>query len=158
MYVDPLIPVLTSNFYDRSCPGSVWWSSLTKFSKLVVSSRLQPLLELEPPVSNTGLLTDIWSTIATDSNKKIFNMFTDEIGKTPPIGRCQVIHRSSIGRITTLQERSSLHQCVLPPPSPVSKLTRRQPPRRQQSLLLLWLLRLQRRHSRSTWPLLHSKM
>ncbi|KIL62666.1 hypothetical protein M378DRAFT_12724 [Amanita muscaria Koide BX008] len=73
---------------------SVWWSSLTKFSKLVVSSRLQPLLELEPPVSNTGLLSDIWSTIATDSNKKIFNMFTDEIGKTPPIGRRQVCHPS----------------------------------------------------------------
>ena len=52
------------------------------------SFRLQPLPELELPVANTGLLNDIWSTIATDSNKKFFNMFTDEIGKT--LGKHQV--------------------------------------------------------------------
>lgn len=52
------------------------------------SFRLQPLPEMELPVSSSGLLGDIWSTIATDSNKKIFNMFTDELGKT--IGKHQV--------------------------------------------------------------------
>ncbi len=37
--------------------------------------------ELELPVASTSILGDIWSSIATDSNKKIFHMFTDpEIG------------------------------------------------------------------------------
>lgn len=49
---------------------------------LPASFRLQPLPELELPVASAGILGDIWSSIATDSNKKIFNMFTDEIGKT----------------------------------------------------------------------------
>ncbi|KAM6496616.1 Rab-GTPase-TBC domain containing protein, partial [Amanita muscaria] len=79
---------------------------------LVASFRLQPLPELELPVANTGLLSDIWSTIATDSNKKIFNMFTDEIGKT--IGKHQVIHRPSIGRITTLQEPKARESLLTP--------------------------------------------
>jgi hypothetical protein len=57
-------------------------------SDLPASFRLQPLPELELPVASTGLLSDIWSSIATDSNKKICNMFTDEIGKT--IGKHQV--------------------------------------------------------------------
>jgi len=52
------------------------------------SFRLRSLPELEFPVANTSLLNDIWSTIATDSNKKLFNMFTDEIGKT--LGKHQV--------------------------------------------------------------------
>jgi hypothetical protein len=55
---------------------------------LSASFRLEPLPEMELPVSSSGLLGDIWSTIATDNNKKMFNMFTDEIGKT--IGKHQV--------------------------------------------------------------------
>lgn len=55
---------------------------------LSASFRLEPLPEMELPVSNSGLLGDIWATIATDTNKKIFNSFTDEIGKT--IGKHQV--------------------------------------------------------------------
>lgn len=55
---------------------------------LSASFRFDPLPDLDTPLSNNGLLGDIWSTIATDSNKKIFNMFTDEIGKT--IGKHQV--------------------------------------------------------------------
>ncbi len=39
------------------------------------SKQTSPHPELEP-------LGDIWSSIATDSNKKIFNMFTNEIRKT----------------------------------------------------------------------------
>lgn len=52
------------------------------------SFKLHPLPEMELPSSNSGILGDLWSTIATDSNKKMFNMFTDEIGKT--IGKHQV--------------------------------------------------------------------
>jgi hypothetical protein len=54
------------------------------------SFKLIPLPEMELPISSSGLLGDIWSSIATDSNKKMFNMFTDEIGKT--IGRHQVTY------------------------------------------------------------------
>ena len=66
---------------------------------LSASFRLDPLPESESlssslPLSSSsssstggGLLGDLWSTIATDSNKKMFNMFTDEIGKT--IGKHQ---------------------------------------------------------------------
>lgn len=57
-------------------------------SDLSNSFKLEPVPDLEPPTSANGLLGDLWSTIATDSNKKIFNMFTDEIGKT--IGKHQV--------------------------------------------------------------------
>lgn len=52
------------------------------------SFKLHPLPEMELPVANSGILGDLWSSIATDSNKKMFNMFTDEIGKT--IGKHQV--------------------------------------------------------------------
>lgn len=55
------------------------------------SFKLHPLPEMELPSSNSGILGDLWSTIATDSNKKMFNMFTDEIGKT--IGRHQVLQK-----------------------------------------------------------------
>ena len=55
---------------------------------LSASFRLEPVPEVELPPASSGLLGDLWSTIATDSNKKIFNMFTDEIGKT--IGKHQV--------------------------------------------------------------------
>lgn len=55
---------------------------------LSASFRLEALPEMELPVSNSGLLGDLWSTIATDNNKRMFNMFTDEIGKT--IGKHQV--------------------------------------------------------------------
>lgn len=55
---------------------------------LSASFKLQHLPEMELPISSSGFLGDIWSSIATDSNKKIFNMFTDEIGKT--IGKHQV--------------------------------------------------------------------
>jgi len=52
------------------------------------SFRLERLPDAEVPLASAGLLGDLWSTIATDSNKKIFNTFTDEIGKT--IGKHQV--------------------------------------------------------------------
>jgi hypothetical protein len=56
---------------------------------LSASFRLEPIPEADTlPPASSGLLGDLWSTIATDTNKKIFNMFTDEIGKT--IGKHQV--------------------------------------------------------------------
>lgn len=55
---------------------------------LSASFRLDPISELELPPSSSGLLGEFWSSIATDSNKKMFNLFTDEIGKT--IGKHQV--------------------------------------------------------------------
>jgi len=54
----------------------------------------------------------LWSTIATDSNKKMFNLFTDELGKS--IGKHQVMHKPSIGRYTNLEEPKP-HQSILSP-------------------------------------------
>jgi len=58
---------------------------------LSASFQLTPLPELDlplPSASSAGFLGDLWSTIATDNNKKMFNMITDELGKT--IGKHQV--------------------------------------------------------------------
>ncbi|KAJ7760190.1 hypothetical protein B0H14DRAFT_2973818 [Mycena olivaceomarginata] len=79
---------------------------------LSASFRLEPLPEMELPVSSSGLLGDLWSTIATDTNKKMFNMFTDEIGKT--IGKHQVVHRPSIGRYTKLEEPKARESLLIP--------------------------------------------
>jgi TBC1 domain family member 8/9 len=46
-----------------------------------------PSMEL-PDTANYGFLGGLWSTIASDDNRKIFNKFSDELGKT--IGRHQV--------------------------------------------------------------------
>lgn len=79
---------------------------------LSASFKLVPLPEMELPISSSGLLGDIWSSIATDTNKKMFNMFTDEIGKT--IGRHQVIHKPSIGRYTKLEEPKARESLLTP--------------------------------------------
>lgn len=52
------------------------------------SFKLHPLPDTEISPANSGLLGDIWSSIASDNNKKMFHLFTDEIGKT--IGKHQV--------------------------------------------------------------------
>ena len=52
------------------------------------SFKLHPLPDAELSPANSGLLGDIWSSIASDNNKKMFHLFTDEIGKT--IGKHQV--------------------------------------------------------------------
>lgn len=54
----------------------------------VSTFRLEPVRELELPPSNSGLLGDLWNNITSDDNRKIFNKFTDEIGRT--IGKHQV--------------------------------------------------------------------
>lgn len=48
-------------------------------------------VEVPLPPSSSGFLGGLLSSIVTDDNKKIFNRFTDEIGKT--IGRHQVRHQ-----------------------------------------------------------------
>jgi hypothetical protein len=40
-----------------------------------------PLFSLVSLSAASGLLHDLWSMIATESNMKLFNMFTNEIGK-----------------------------------------------------------------------------
>ena len=57
-------------------------------SDLSASFRLEPVPDMELPMSNSGFLGDLWSNIATDTNKKMFNKITDELGKT--IGKHQV--------------------------------------------------------------------
>ncbi|KAG9223973.1 hypothetical protein CCMSSC00406_0004411 [Pleurotus cornucopiae] len=79
---------------------------------LSASFRLEPLPEMELPVSSSGILGDLWSTIATDSNKRMFNMFTDEIGKA--VGKHQVVHRPSIGRYTKLEEPKARESLLTP--------------------------------------------
>ncbi|KAG6811223.1 hypothetical protein H0H92_008440 [Tricholoma furcatifolium] len=76
------------------------------------SFRLEIVPDAEVPMSASGLLGDLWSSIASDSNKKIFNMFTDEVGKT--IGRHQVIQRPSIGRYTKLEEPKARESLLTP--------------------------------------------
>ncbi|EIN09433.1 TBC-domain-containing protein [Punctularia strigosozonata HHB-11173 SS5] len=70
-----------------------------------------PSMEL-PDSSNYGFLGGLWSTIASDDNKKIFNKFSDELGKT--IGKHQVIHRPSIGRYTRLDEPKARESLLTP--------------------------------------------
>ncbi|KII87177.1 hypothetical protein PLICRDRAFT_42827 [Plicaturopsis crispa FD-325 SS-3] len=79
---------------------------------LSASFRLEPVPEMELPVSNSGFLGDLWHNIATDGNKKIFNKVTDEIGKT--IGKHQVVHRPSIGRYTNLEEPKARESLLSP--------------------------------------------
>lgn len=55
---------------------------------LAASFRLEHIPAIELPETNTGILGGLWSAVATEDNKKIFNRFTDEIGKT--IGKHQV--------------------------------------------------------------------
>ena len=43
---------------------------------------------MELPSANTSLLSGLWTSITSDDNKKIFNRFTDEVGKS--IGKHQV--------------------------------------------------------------------
>lgn len=76
------------------------------------SFKLESVSDMELPTSHSGFLGDIWSSIATDSNKKMFNMFTDEIGKT--IGKHQVVNKPSIGRYTRLEEPKARESLLTP--------------------------------------------
>lgn len=80
---------------------------------LSASFRLEPVPEMELPPATSGFLGlgDLWATVATDSNKKLFNIFTDEIGKT--IGKHQVIQKPSIGRYTKLEEPKARESLIV---------------------------------------------
>ncbi|PIL24923.1 hypothetical protein GSI_12810 [Ganoderma sinense ZZ0214-1] len=74
--------------------------------------RLEPVPIMDIPNSNSGLLGGIWQNIATDDNRKIFNKFTDEIGRT--IGKHQVFTRPAIGKYTTLEEPKARESLLTP--------------------------------------------
>ncbi|KAI5121866.1 hypothetical protein M0805_001074 [Coniferiporia weirii] len=69
-------------------------------------------VEVPLPQSNSGFLGGFLSSIVTDDNKRIFNRFTDEIGKT--IGKHQVSHKPSIGRQMQLQEPKQRESLLTP--------------------------------------------
>ena len=79
---------------------------------LSASFRLEPVPLMELPPSNSGFLGGLWSNIASDDNKKLFNKFSDELGKT--IGRHQIIHRPSIGRYTSVEEPRARESLLMP--------------------------------------------
>ncbi|KAL1945053.1 hypothetical protein VTO73DRAFT_2673 [Trametes versicolor] len=74
--------------------------------------RLEPVPIQDIPNSNTGLLGDLWHNIASDDNRKIFNRFTDGIGKT--IGKHQVFTRPAIGKYTALEEPKARESLLTP--------------------------------------------
>ncbi|KAI0048786.1 TBC-domain-containing protein [Auriscalpium vulgare] len=79
---------------------------------LSASFRLEPVPLMELPTANSGLLGGLWSTLASDDNKKLFHKFSDEVGKT--IGRHQVIHRPSIGRYRSIEEPRARESLLTP--------------------------------------------
>lgn len=76
--------------------------------------RLEPVPIQDIPNSNTGLLGDLWHNIASDDNRKIFNRFTDGIGKT--IGKHQVC-RTQHTFIPVVFSLSSFRRSLPVPPS-----------------------------------------
>lgn len=49
--------------------------------------KLEPVPMMDIP-SHTGLLGDLWTSLTSDDNKKIFNRFTDNVGRA--VGKHQV--------------------------------------------------------------------
>ncbi|KAI0369748.1 TBC-domain-containing protein, partial [Pilatotrama ljubarskyi] len=74
--------------------------------------RLEPVPIQDIPNSNSGLLGGLWHNIASDDNRRIFNRFTDEIGKT--IGKHQVYTRPAIGKYTSLEEPKARESLLTP--------------------------------------------
>ncbi|KAH9933426.1 rab-GTPase-TBC domain-containing protein [Fomitopsis serialis] len=73
--------------------------------------RLEPV-PLDLPSSNPSVLGSLWSNIASDDNRKFFNIVTDQIGRT--IGKHQVYHRPAIGKITSLEEPKARESLLTP--------------------------------------------
>jgi hypothetical protein len=80
---------------------------------LSASFRLELVPDLELPPASSGFLGDLWSNIATQDNKKMFNRLSDELGKT--IGKHQIIYRPTIGRFTKLEEPTARESLISPP-------------------------------------------
>jgi hypothetical protein len=70
----------------------------------------EPTLELPP--ASSGLLGGFWNTITSDDNKKLFNKFSDDLGRA--VGRHQVIHKPSIGRFTSIEETRPRESLLTP--------------------------------------------
>ena len=67
---------------------------------LSASFRLESVIDVPLPPSNSGFFGGLLSSIVTDDNKKIFHRVTDEIGKT--IGKHQVhLYHSSFFLLLT---------------------------------------------------------
>jgi TBC1 domain family member 8/9 len=76
------------------------------------SFKLEHVPAIELPESAPGILGGLWSAVNTEDNRRIFNRFTDELGKA--VGRHQVIHKPSIGRYTTLEEPKARESLLTP--------------------------------------------
>lgn len=74
--------------------------------------RLEPTPLEVLPTPNSGFLSGMWSTIATNDNKKIFNKLSDEVART--IGRHKVEHMPAIGRYTALEEPKARESLLTP--------------------------------------------
>lgn len=74
--------------------------------------RLEPTPLEELPTSNSGFLSGMWSTIATNDNKKILNKLSDEVART--IGRHKVEHMPAIGRYTSMEEPKARESLLTP--------------------------------------------
>lgn len=74
--------------------------------------KLEPTPLEELPTSASGFLSGMWSSIATNDNKKIFHKLSDEVGRT--IGKHKVEHMPAIGRYTTLEEPKARESLLTP--------------------------------------------
>ncbi|KAG8940705.1 hypothetical protein FRC03_005157 [Tulasnella sp. 419] len=81
-------------------------------SDLSTSFKLGSTAAEPVPESNLGIFGGLLSTIVTEENKKLFNKFADEIGKT--MGKHTVDHRPSLGktREIALQEPKAREQLL----------------------------------------------
>ena len=73
--------------------------------------RLEPVPMMDIP-SHTGLLGDLWTSLTSDDNKKIFNRLTDGVGRA--VGKHQVFNRPAIGKFTALEEPKARESLLTP--------------------------------------------
>ena len=74
--------------------------------------RLEPTPLEELSTSASSFLSGMWSSIATNDNRKIFHKLSDEVGRT--IGKHKVEHMPAIGRYTTLEEPKARESLLTP--------------------------------------------
>ncbi|KIP03429.1 hypothetical protein PHLGIDRAFT_130142 [Phlebiopsis gigantea 11061_1 CR5-6] len=73
--------------------------------------KLEPVPMMDIP-SHNGLLGDLWTSLTSDDNKKIFNRFTDGVGRA--VGKHQIFHRPAIGKFTALEEPKARESLLTP--------------------------------------------
>jgi TBC1 domain family member 8/9 len=95
---------------------------------LAASFQFDPLPDPQAQQGKSGFLGGLLSTFVTDDSKKMFNKFSDEVGKTigkHQVGRLfshhlatvlsvQVVHRPSIGKTKALQEPKAWESLLSP--------------------------------------------